>query len=80
MTIFVGVTQVIASFQIFGQVYILTRGGPGDATRVLIQHVYETGFRDFQLGYASAVSLFLLVVMMAVSGVQFRVLTGRQDD
>jgi len=80
VTIFVGVTQVIASFQIFGQVYILTRGGPGDATRVLIQHVYETGFRDFQLGYASAVSLFLLVVMMAVSAVQFRVLTGRQDD
>jgi multiple sugar transport system permease protein len=52
----------------------MTRGGPGDSTRVLIQHVYEAGFRDFQLGYASAVSLFLFAMMLAVSAVQFRLL------
>jgi multiple sugar transport system permease protein len=74
VTILVVVTQLIASFQIFGQVYIMTRGGPGDSTRVLIQHVYEAGFRDFELGYASAVSLFLFVLMLAVSAVQFRLL------
>jgi multiple sugar transport system permease protein len=74
VTVLVVVTQLIASFQIFGQVYIMTRGGPGDATRVLIQHVYEAGFRDFQLGYASAVSLFLFALMLAVSAVQFRLL------
>lgn len=66
----VTVLQVIASFQIFGQVYILTRGGPGGTTRVLIQYIYETGFRDYQLGYASAMAVFLFVVMFLVSFLQ----------
>ncbi len=73
ITLLVVITQLIASFQVFGQVYIMTRGGPGDATRVVIQHIYEAGFRDTQLGYAAAVSLFLFVVMALVSAVQFRV-------
>ena len=72
ITVLVLVTQLIASFQVFGQVYIMTRGGPGTSTRVLIQHIYEAGFRDLQLGYAAAVSLFLFVVMALVSAVQFR--------
>jgi multiple sugar transport system permease protein len=71
----VAVTQLISSFQVFGQVYIMTRGGPGDATRVVIQHIYEAGFRDLQLGYAAAVSLFLFVVMAVVSAVQFRLVS-----
>lgn len=77
--VLVGVSQLIASFQIFGQVYIMTRGGPGTSTRVLIQHIYETGFQDYQLGYAAAVSVFLFVVMAVVSSVQFRVLSGRSS-
>jgi multiple sugar transport system permease protein len=67
------ILQIIASFQIFGQVYIMTRGGPAGTTRVLIQYIYETGFRDFQLGYASAMSLFLFIVMFVVSYIQFKV-------
>lgn len=67
------ILQIIASFQIFGQVFIMTRGGPGGATRVLIQHIYESGFRDFELGYASAMSLFLFLVMFVVSFFQFRI-------
>ncbi|CAA9376963.1 MAG: ABC transporter, permease protein 1 (cluster 1, maltose/g3p/polyamine/iron) [uncultured Pseudonocardia sp.] len=75
VTVLVAITQLIASFQVFGQVYIMTRGGPGDATRVVIQHIYEAGFRDLQLGYAAAVSLFLFVVMAIVSAVQFRLVS-----
>lgn len=67
------VLQIIASFQIFGQVFIMTRGGPGGATRVLIQHIYESGFRDFNLGYASAMSIFLFVVMFIISFFQFQI-------
>jgi len=74
VTILVAVTQFIASFQIFGQVYIMTRGGPGTATIVLIQHIYETGFKNYQLGYAAALSVFLFIVMAAVAAVQFRVM------
>lgn len=66
------VLQIIASFQIFGQVFIMTRGGPNGATRVSIQHIYEAGFRDFELGYASAMSVFLFLVMVIVSAIQFR--------
>jgi multiple sugar transport system permease protein len=72
------VLQIIASFQIFGQVFIMTRGGPGGATRVLIQHIYESGFRDFDLGYASAMSIFLFVVMFIVSYFQFQI--GDEDE
>ncbi len=75
VSVLVAVTQLIASFQIFGQVYIMTRGGPGDSTRVLIQHIYEAGFRNLELGYAAAVSLFLFVVMAVVSAVQFRLMS-----
>jgi multiple sugar transport system permease protein len=74
VTVLVTITQLIASFQIFGQVYIMTRGGPGDATKVLIQHVYETGFGNYELGYAAALSVFLFVVMAAVAAVQFRLI------
>jgi len=48
---------------------------PGDATRVLIQHIYESGFRNLELGYAAALSLFLFVVMAVVSAVQFRLMS-----
>ena len=70
------ILQIIASFQIFGQVFILTRGGPNGATRVSIQHIYESAFRDAELGYASAMSVFLFVVMMVVSSLQFRFMGG----
>jgi len=68
------VTQVVASFQVFGQIYLMTRGGPGDASLVLIQNIYETGVRDSKLGYASAQSLFLLAVILVVSLAQLRLL------
>jgi multiple sugar transport system permease protein len=74
----VAILQIIASFQIFGQVYIMTRGGPGGTTRVLIQYIYESGFRDFRLGYASAMSIVLFVVMFAVSFLQLRFSKGQE--
>lgn len=69
----VTILQVIMSFQIFGQVYILTKGGPGGTTRVLIQYIYETGFRDHELGYASAMAFVLFLVMAVVSFFQFKI-------
>ncbi len=74
----VAVLQIIASFQIFGQVYILTRGGPGGTTRVLIQYIYESGFRDYKLGYASAMAFILFLVMAAVSFLQIKVSKGEE--
>ncbi len=73
------VTQVVASFQVFGQVYIMTRGGPGDASLVLIQNVYQTGIRDAKLGYASAQSIVLLALILVVSLVELRFLREEAD-
>ncbi len=68
-----------ASFQILGQVFSMTRGGPNGATRVSIQHIYESAFRDAELGYASAMSVVLFAVMMTVSALQFRFMKGDES-
>jgi multiple sugar transport system permease protein len=71
--------QVIASFQIFGQVFLMTGGGPANSTRVLVQHIYESGFRNFELGYASAMAMFLFAVMFVVSIIQLRITSNREE-
>ena len=71
--------QVIASFKIFGQVYLITGGGPGGASRTLLQYVYETGFTTFQMGQASAASFVLLLIVLAVSIVQLKIMNKQED-
>lgn len=71
--------QAIASFKIFGQVFLITEGGPGGASRTLLQYVYETGFTTFQMGRASAASFVLLAIILVVSAAQLR-LMNRQED
>lgn len=70
--------QMIASFKIFGQVFLITEGGPGGASRTLLQYVYEVGFTKFQMGKASAAAYVLLVIVLLVSIIQFRVMQ-KQD-
>jgi ABC-type sugar transport system permease subunit len=78
--LFVFVTHIIGSFQIFGQVFGMTNGGPGDVTRTVVQHLYETGFKDlFHFGSASAMSWVLFLVIVVFSVVQFRFLRGRAE-
>jgi multiple sugar transport system permease protein len=75
--LFVFVTHVIGSFQIFGQVFILTQGGPGDATRTVVQHLYETAFQNFfHFGSASAMAWVLFGLILVFSLLQFRLLRG----
>lgn len=72
VTLFVTVIQIIKSFQIFGQVYIMTQGGPFGATRVLVQYIYENGFRYWRMGYASAMAYALLAIIVIFTVIQFR--------
>lgn len=63
----VTVLQVIASLKIFDQVYLITAGGPNYASRTAIEFIYDTGFTSQRVGYASAASLVLFVVILVVS-------------
>jgi multiple sugar transport system permease protein len=75
--LFVLVTDVIGSFQVFDQVYVLTQGGPGSATTVINYQIYTTGFQNFDVGSASAMSLLLFGVILIVTVVQFRFFRSR---
>ncbi len=73
------ILQVIASFNVFGQVYVMTGGGPAGATRVLVQYIYETGFKYFKMGYSAAMSYILFLIILAVSVIQYALLGRRKD-
>ena len=69
---FVLVMNFIGAFQIFEPMFIMTRGGPGNATRSIVLQIFETGFRSFEMGYASALALVVFVIIMAVTLLQLR--------
>ncbi len=77
--LFAGVSQVVAGFQIFGEVVMITGGGPGYSTRVAMQHLYEVGFSWFRLGEAAAMSWILFLIIMFFTILQFRYLSGRVE-
>ncbi|MFF2433373.1 carbohydrate ABC transporter permease [Streptomyces sp. NPDC058107] len=70
-TTLVTVLQVIASLKVFDQIYMMTGGGPDGSTRPSLQLIYDTGFVEGRVGYASTVSLLLFVVILFVSLVWF---------
>jgi len=77
VTIFVIVTSTISAFKVFGQVYVMTNGGPVNSTRVIVFDIYETAFRMQKLGYASSMSYFLLGILLLLTMLQMR--AGRSD-
>lgn len=75
--LFVLVTGVIGSFQVFDTVYVMTAGGPGNATQVASLNIYNTAFAGFRIGEASAMSVVLFLVILAITIVQFRYFNKR---
>src|SRR5262249_4217700 len=75
--LFVAIADMTINFLLFAPIYVMTQGGPSDATTVLMFEVYRNAFVYFRLGYASAVSTLLLVIMLAVALLQFRLLHAR---
>jgi multiple sugar transport system permease protein len=78
--VFVLVTTVIGSFQIFDTVAIATQGGPVGATRVILWYIYEYAFTRFQMGYASAAAVILFVILITATLLQMRILRADQSD
>jgi len=78
--IFVLVTTVVGSFQIFDTIAVTTAGGPVDATRVIYWYIYEHAFNRLNFGYATAASMVLFVLLVTVSLVQMRLLRVHESD
>jgi multiple sugar transport system permease protein len=74
--VLVTVLQVIASLKIFDQIYLLQLGGPGpeNSTRPAIQYIYEAGFTQYRIGYASAMSFVFFLAVVAVTLVSMRLI------
>ena len=66
--LFATVTGVIGALQVFDEPYIMTRGGPGNASRTLVMVMYEHAFKHIEFGYGSAIAivLFLMILVMAI--------------
>ncbi|MCX7708426.1 MAG: sugar ABC transporter permease [Clostridia bacterium] len=69
---FVSVMCVINGFKIFDMVAVMTEGGPGRATNVLVLHIYNQAFLQMKFGYAAAVSMVLLVLVLSITVIQFK--------
>lgn len=78
--LFVLVISVIASLQVFDQVYVMTRGGPLFTTESLVTYMFHQGFDLFRMGYASAIATVLFGLILVVSAAQLRLFRYRDVD
>ena len=76
-TLFIVVNAVINAFRLVDHVVVMTRGGPDNATNLLLYHIYETGFRFWDTAAAATLTMVLLGILAALAGVQF-LLLGRR--
>lgn len=66
------ITSMITAFQAFDLIFVMTKGGPVNTTRTLVYSIYREGFHSFRMGYASAISWVLLIIILLITLVQMR--------
>lgn len=71
------VNMLYAFFQVFGLIDIMTRGGPGNATELLVYKLYRDGFIHLNTGYASAQSFIIFIVISIAAIIQLRITTQK---
>ncbi|MGO1481865.1 MAG: carbohydrate ABC transporter permease [Brachybacterium sp.] len=74
------IMTIIGSFQVFDTISVTTQGGPADASRVLQMYIYQNAFAEYQFGYASALSVALLVILMVVTFTQYWLTNAGKSD
>ncbi len=77
---FTVVNCIIGSFQVFDQVYVMTKGGPLFKTQTLVQLIYSTAFESFDMGYASTIAVALFAITFVVSILTFKHMTREEDN
>jgi ABC-type sugar transport system permease subunit/ABC-type glycerol-3-phosphate transport system substrate-binding protein len=78
-TFFILVTSVISSFQVFTSIYVMTGGGPVGSTDVIVYHIYQAAWEQLRMGYASAMSWVLFVIILIATWIQFKII-GRETE
>ena len=71
-TFFLTITGIIGSFKVFGQINVMTQGGPGTSTYTLVYYIYKQAFTYYNMGYASAVAMILFLILLAVTIYQWK--------
>ena len=74
------IMSIIGSFQVFDTISVTTQGGPSDASKVLQMYIYENAFAQYQFGYASALSVALLVILVIITFAQYFLSRAGQSD
>jgi multiple sugar transport system permease protein len=80
VSVYLLVTGIIWSFQVFTLVYVMTEGGPVHATDVLVYQIYQNAWEFRRMGYASAMSWILFAILLVFTLLQWRAVNRRQDD
>jgi lactose/L-arabinose transport system permease protein len=78
--VFVSITSTIGTLQLFDESFILTNGGPNNATITIGHYLYNTGFSYYKFGYAAAISYALVLIIGVLSFVQFRITKGGENE
>ena len=75
-TAFILVVSVIGASQVFAQVYVMTNGGPNNATTVIVHQIFQNAFSFMKMGYASAMAFVLFAIIFVLSLINLRLLRG----
>ena len=79
MLLFIVVINTINAFKLFTPIYVITRGGPMESTLTLVFHIFRTGFRYYDMGAASTMSVLLLLLVLGLTLAQFGLLRSERD-
>lgn len=74
----VAILTTINVVQIFDQIYVMTGGGPGTSTLILVQYLYNQAFQNFNLGYSSAIGSVILLILGILAFIQFKIVKGEE--
>ena len=72
-TFLVSTMLIIGTFQVFDQAFVLTKGGPGNATITLVYYIYNNGFKNLNMGYASSISLVLFAIILLMTVINTKI-------
>jgi multiple sugar transport system permease protein len=68
----VTIMTIIGSLKVFGQIYVMTEGGPGTSSYVFVYYIYQQAFRYYEFGYASSISALLFILVLTLTVIQWK--------